>query len=71
MDTITKEQVHGAIEIIKAVADTIKDLGSVPSGELYARLMGYMSLAQYNKIIGILKNAGLVSEQNYILTWNA
>jgi len=58
------------IEILKAFADSIRALGSVPSGELYARACGTMTLAQYNEIIGILKRAGLVREDGYhILTW--
>ena len=61
---------QAALEIIKAVADTIKELGSVPSGHLYAQLMGHLTLDQYNQIIGVLKNTGLVSESNHLLTWN-
>jgi len=65
----TPEQVFASLNLVKAVADTIRDLKQVPSGLLYSELMAYMDLETYNKIIGILKSAGLVTEQNYLLTW--
>jgi len=52
-----------------AVGEAIRDLGSVPSGHLYARLMGHMDLDTYNKLIGLLKQANLVEESNHLLTW--
>lgn len=63
------EQVTAAIRMAAAVGEAIKDLGSVPSGHLYARLMGHMDLTTYNKLIGILKQADLVKEENHLLTW--
>lgn len=57
------------VEIVLAVGSTIKELGSVPSGHLYAHLMGRMTIEQYNIIIGVLKSAGAVEEDNHILTW--
>lgn len=66
---VTKEQVHAAISAIQAIANAIKELGSVPSGQLYAVVMSHCSLSEYQKIIGILKNADLVSESMNVLTW--
>ena len=61
---------HSAqVQIILVVADTIRALGEVPSGELYARLMGHFSLATYDSIVAALINAGLVSKANHLLTW--
>jgi hypothetical protein len=64
-----KEQMKTAITIVAAVAEAIRELGSIPSGHLYAQVMGRIDLAAYTKIIGTLKNAGLVAEQNDLLTW--
>lgn len=64
---MSKEQ--AALQIVKAVADAIRELGQVPSGELYARLMDKISLADYEFIISTLKSAGVVSESNNLLTW--
>jgi hypothetical protein len=55
--------------IVKNVGIAIRDLGSVPSGHLYAQLMGILTLDQYNAIIDALKSAKMVSESGYLLTW--
>ena len=65
----SKKQATAAIQITLAVGDAIKALGSIPSGHLYARLMDRMSLETYEKIIGVLKNTGLVKESGNLLTW--
>lgn len=40
----------------------------MPSGHLYAALMGRMTLDHYNDILSILKGCSLVSESGYFLT---
>ena len=42
---------------------------SVPSGNLYAHLMGQMTLEEYNFVIGTFKGAGVVTESGHLLTW--
>jgi hypothetical protein len=61
--------VASAVAVAKAVAETIKELGSVPSGHLYARLMDRMSLETYNSIIDMLTKAGLIKVENFLITW--
>jgi hypothetical protein len=59
-----------ALKIGLAVAESIRELGEVPSGHLYAPLMGRLSLSAYESIIGVLKNAHLVAESPaHLLTW--
>lgn len=62
-------EVTRAIMVAAVVGDAIRDLGSVPSGHLYANLMGHMDLDTYNGCIKILKQANLVEESNHVLTW--
>jgi hypothetical protein len=62
-------QIKAALQITAAVAEAIRELGSVPSGHLYAQLCGKLSLQQYESIIHLLKNTGLVSESFHELTW--
>ncbi len=66
---ITKEQKKAAFEVVLAVSETIRVLKTVPSGELYARVMGHVDLDGYNKIIDLLKNTGLVTESAHLLEW--
>ena len=65
----TPNDVKAALGILRAVADTIRELGEVPSGHLYAHLMSKLSLEQYEQVIGVLKQAGLITESNHLLTW--
>jgi hypothetical protein len=65
----TKDDVKAALAVVAAVTETIRELGEVPSGHLYARLMGRMSLETYNQIIQTIKNTGLVSETGHVLKW--
>lgn len=58
-----------AAEIINTVGEVIRDAGPVPEGELYARMMGFMSLASFNMIIDSLKRAELVTNKNHLLVW--
>lgn len=58
------------IAYAKAIYETILELGGIPSGHLYAQLMGKMTLDQYNDIIGLLKDSALVSESGHYLTAN-
>jgi len=68
--TVTKSQVAAAIRTIAAVAETIRELGSVPSGHLYAQLMPTgMTLQTYQFIIDKLKGAGLIDEKNHLISW--
>ena len=67
--TVTKEQLSAGIETIRVIADTIRDLGTVPSGELYAHVMEHLTIQQYTKVIDILKRTGLVTESGHLLRW--
>jgi len=61
---------QAAVGAVLAIADCIRALGSVPSGHLYARLMGHMSLETYEAVIGLLVEAGKVRRRsNHLLEW--
>ncbi len=65
----SKLEIDAVVKIIGAVADVIRELGQVPSGHLYARLMDLMTLDRFQQILGILKSSGMVREQGHLLTW--
>lgn len=65
-----RDQAQAAAGALLALAECIRDLGSVPSGNLYARVMGYMSLETYEALIGILVDAGKVRRHpSHLLEW--
>jgi hypothetical protein len=65
-----EQKIKAAVEIMKAVAGAIKDLGTIPSGHLYAQLMGKMSLDSYEKMLSALQRMGIVSvDGNHLVTY--
>jgi hypothetical protein len=67
--TQTTSQVASAIQAVAAIAEAIRAVGSIPSGYLYAHVLGTLSIHDYEGAIGILKRAGLVSVSGSVLTW--
>lgn len=65
----TKEQIGAALNMVRAVADSIRELKRVPSGTLYAQVMGVMSIQEYEWIIARLVGAGLVRKESNELIW--
>jgi hypothetical protein len=65
----TKEQIKAALALTLAVGETIRELGEVPSGHLYANLMGRLTLEDYQGVIRALKRTGLVTEDHHVLRW--
>lgn len=65
------EQLKAIQGVLDAVCDTIKSAKTLPSGHLYAMLMGYMSLDQYNEIIQALIEVGKIRKENDLLIWRA
>ena len=56
--------------VIAAMAEAIRALGEVPSGHLYAHVMGSMDLPTYQYIIDRLIGAGLVTmDRSHLLHW--
>lgn len=58
-----------AVQATKAIGDVIRELGSVPSGHLYAQLMGRVSFEFYMTAIKALKDIKVVREENHLLIW--
>ena len=69
-ESTEQERIAVIVGIIVAVAEAIRELGSVPSGHIYARLMGRMSLETYEGIINVLVRKGIVRrESSHLLVW--
>ena len=78
-DPVTRErhvqEVRAAFELMKAVADAIRDIDAhrngegIPNGELYAQLMGHFSYQTYTAMISKFKEMGLISEKNNVIRW--
>jgi hypothetical protein len=64
----TRSEVDAALVAVQALAQIIQP-APIPSGHLYARVCGAMTLEAYTGAIGLLKRAGLVAEKGHVLTW--
>lgn len=69
--TVTREQIGAYLSLVRAVADSIKEAGSIPAGTVYAACMTTgMSLEHFEKILGMLTDGGLVKrDQSGMLHW--
>lgn len=64
MNTLTKEQFVGTIEILKGMIEAVQaSPNGLPSGHLYAHCMAHMSLHQYEALLDIMLELNrLISE---------
>ena len=65
----TPEQLRAYLDALLALCEAIRALGSVPSGVLYAHVMGVMSIDAYASAVATMKGAGLVVEEAHVLRW--
>lgn len=67
---VTAEQKKAGLAVVMAVAETVRESGRCPSGVVYAALMGRVTLQGYEKILNILKGAGLIEvTPSHELVW--
>lgn len=65
----TAREVRAGQLLTLAVAEAIREAGEIPSGTLYAMLLGRIDIHGYTKMLAILKSSGLVAETNHLLRW--
>lgn len=64
-----KQAIRARIQICCALRDAIKDLGSIPSGHLYANVCSSIDLQTFTWAIEQMKAAGLIEERNHLLVF--
>ncbi len=65
----TSAELRAALDLTFAVAETIRELGEVPSGPLYAQLMGKVTYEGYQGLLRTLTNAKLIKVENHLIRW--
>lgn len=58
-----------ALTILMATAEAVREAGRIPSGTLYAILMGRVDFEGYTRMIDILEGAGLIEKRSHELVW--
>jgi hypothetical protein len=58
------------LALASRIAYAIKTVGSIPSGHIYAQVMGETDLETYNTILGVLKSAKMISiAPSHMIKW--
>jgi len=57
------------MRVVQIIAEAIRKLGRIPSGHLYAQVMGALTLDQYQGVIGTLERSGVIEVKNHELIW--
>jgi hypothetical protein len=65
----TADQLKAGLAALRAIADAVRELGSVPSGHIYAAVMGTMDITAYEKAITLLCNSGVIRKSGDMLHW--
>lgn len=67
---VTQEKIKAALEVVRAVADTIREVGSAPAGIIYTAMMGRgFTYSDFEAVIGILERGKLVDRRGDLLVW--
>ena len=66
----TETDARRAMMLAITTAEAIRTAGQIPSGTIYAMMLGWLSLEAYESIIDSLVGAGLIrKDESHLLTW--
>jgi hypothetical protein len=66
---VTKSQKETLRKVVAIIRDAVQEAGErgIPSGHLYAMVMGSMSLNVYQSIIAGMVDVGLITNKGHLL----
>jgi hypothetical protein len=68
--TPTTQELQAGLTMLHSVAETIREAGELPSGTIYATLTGRVTLEGYEKMLCILRGAGLIAvDDSHLVRW--
>jgi hypothetical protein len=67
---VSSAQFRAGLDLTFAIAEAIREAGEIPSGTLYALVLGKVDYDGYQKLLGILKGAGLIQVMpSHMVKW--
>src|SRR5690349_13132607 len=67
---VTARNMSAALATAAAVAETIRELGEVPEGNLYVAVMAYVDQRGFDLLLGSLTRAGLIERTaGHLVRW--
>ena len=70
-ETITRDELKAGLRTVQTIAEAIREVKRIPSGHLYAQVIGKLELSAYERILNILKNAGLIEIKSDEIIWKS
>ena len=67
--SVTTENIQSALKVMVAAVEAIKDAGQIPSGHLYAAMMGTLSQSSYDAMLRQILRTGLVRQDGDVLIY--
>lgn len=61
-----KQQIDAVLQTVRAIIDAVKEAGpiGIPSGNIYAVLMGAMTLEQYERLLKLALDSGVIQQDS-------
>lgn len=66
---MTKNEIAALINAVEAIRVALKELGTVPSGVFYTRVMQHLSIDNYNRVLDLLVQAKQITVTNHVITY--
>ncbi len=66
----TVQQVQSAFQVCAALAEAIREVREIPSGELYGQILGVCDLETFEGAIRLLVRSSLVTRRGQVLVWS-
>lgn len=64
------DELKAGLIVLAIMAETIREFGSIPSGHLYAQMMGRVSIDGYESAIRTLCGSTVIRRSGDVLHWN-
>ena len=65
----TADQMSFGLDVIRAIVETVQEMGSAPVGPFYAVLIGSMDLDTFDRLLDFVLKTKLVRRDGNLLVW--
>ena len=64
-----RNAIKAAVELTVTIGRAVRERGQISAGDIYAAVMGKVSLQQFEAMVNALVNAGAVKRSGQLLVW--
>jgi len=66
----TRDELKAGLIVLAIMAETIREFGSIPSGHLYAQMMGKVTIDGFESAVRTLCGSTVIRKAGDVLHWN-